>query len=190
MELCQKVNRRKTFRSAVGKKRFVFLFQTKQKKDQEILINANCIEQLERILSTTTNSTIQLKVIFALNNLALNEKFLERFRVKLLAFSSREKHFCFLSFAQKIVSKIVEILPKFPSESSTRRYAIQLLANLSLFDNLHDEFVKNIVDLDNFIASNWRVYDEILQSVKILVNLSTNKSNIDALFKLTVRSVF
>lgn len=32
LELCQKVNRRKTFRSAVGKKRFVFLFQTKQKK--------------------------------------------------------------------------------------------------------------------------------------------------------------
>lgn len=134
-------------------------------ENQNHFANAGCIERLEKLLSTAKDGTNLLKILLALNNLSLNASIIERFR--------------------NIVPKLIELCRNFESKSTNRRYALQVLANLSVFNDLHDEYTKNPTEFSTLIESSWLSYDEAIQSGKILVNLSTNKSNIDALFKLT-----
>jgi hypothetical protein len=47
--------------------------------------------------------------------------------------------------------------------------------------------MKNIYELGSLIESTFDNNEEILSTGKILVNLSTNKSNLENLLKLTVR---
>ncbi len=58
---------------------------------------------------------------------------------------------------------------------------------MSVLEYLHHEFMKNIYELGSLIESTFDNNEEILSTGKILVNLSTNKSNLENLLKLTVR---
>jgi hypothetical protein len=58
---------------------------------------------------------------------------------------------------------------------------------MSVLEYLHDEYMKNLTDLGLLIESTFENNDEMLSSGKILVNLSTNKLNLEYLLKLTVR---
>ena len=59
---------------------------------------------------------------------------------------------------------------------------------MSVLDYVHEEYVSNIYDLGLLIESTIVSDDEALSSGKVLVNLSVNKSNLENLLKLTVRS--
>jgi hypothetical protein len=57
---------------------------------------------------------------------------------------------------------------------------------MSVLEDLHDEYMKDIYELGLLINSVWDSHDESLSAGKILVNLSTNTSNLETLLKLTV----
>lgn len=72
-------------------------------------------------------------------------------------------------------------------KSLLRLYGLNLLTNMSVLEDLHDEFMKNIAELSSLIATVWTSNDEVLAMGKTLVNLSANKSNAENLLKLTVK---
>jgi hypothetical protein len=57
---------------------------------------------------------------------------------------------------------------------------------MSVLEYLHEEYMSNINQLDLLIESTIEYDDEALSSGKILVNLSTNKLNLENLLKITV----
>jgi len=59
---------------------------------------------------------------------------------------------------------------------------------MSVLEYLHEEYMSNINQLDLLIESTIEYDDEALSSGKILVNLSTNKFNLENLFKITVKN--
>ena len=61
---------------------------------------------------------------------------------------------------------------------------------MSVLEHLHSEYMKNITDLGQLIESTFDNNEEALSAGKILVNLSTNKSNLETLLKLTVKLHF
>ena len=87
---------------------------------------------------------------------------------------------------QELVSHIIRLCRSTPSKSLVRLYALNLLVNISVQENLHGEFIKNMSELNALIESSWQNQDEALSVGKLLVNLSTNKNNVESLFKLTV----
>lgn len=58
---------------------------------------------------------------------------------------------------------------------------------MSVLEYLHEEYMNNIYELGLLIESTIEYDDEALSAGKILVNLSTNKSNLENLLKITVR---
>ena len=74
-----------------------------------------------------------------------------------------------------------------PSNSQVRLFGLNLLINMSVLEYLHSEFMQNIYELGSLVESTFDNNEEILSAGKILVNLSTNKSNLEYLLKLTVR---
>lgn len=76
-----------------------------------------------------------------------------------------------------------------PSNSLVRLYGLNLLINMSVLENLHNEFMQNILELGLLIESTFDNDDAMLSAGKILVNLSTNKLNLEYLLKLTVRKL-
>ena len=86
-----------------------------------------------------------------------------------------------------MVSMIIDLCRTNPSKSLVRLYGLNLLINMSVLEYLHDEYMKNLTDLGSLIESTFEHNDEMLSSGKILVNLSTNKLNLENLLKLTVR---
>ncbi len=73
-----------------------------------------------------------------------------------------------------------------PSNSLVRRYGLNLLINMSVLEYLHEEYMNNIYELGLLIESTIEYEDEALSGGKILVNLSTNKFNLENLLKITV----
>jgi len=57
---------------------------------------------------------------------------------------------------------------------------------MSVLEYLHNEFMENIYDLGSLIETTFTNNDEMLSASKILVNLSTNRTNLEQLLKLTV----
>ena len=57
---------------------------------------------------------------------------------------------------------------------------------MSVLEYLHEEYMSDIYELGLLIESTIESEDEALSSGKILVNLSTNKSNLENLLKMTV----
>ncbi len=82
---------------------------------------------------------------------------------------------------------IIDLCRTNPPKSLVRLYGLNLLINMSVLEYLHDEYMKNLTDLGLLIESTFENNDEMLSSGKILVNLSTNKLNLEYLLKLTVR---
>lgn len=74
-----------------------------------------------------------------------------------------------------------------PSKSLVRLHGLNLLINMSVLEYLHSEFLQNLNDLGALIESTFDSLEEMLSSGKILVNLSSNRSNLEQLIKLTVR---
>ena len=58
---------------------------------------------------------------------------------------------------------------------------------MSVLEYLHDEYMRNIYELGLLIESTIDDDDEALSAGKILVNLSTNKLNLEILLKITVQ---
>jgi hypothetical protein len=58
---------------------------------------------------------------------------------------------------------------------------------MSVLEYLHNEFMENIYEFGLLIESTFDNNDEMLSAGKILVNLSTNKLNLENLLKLNVR---
>lgn len=78
-----------------------------------------------------------------------------------------------------------------PSNSDLRCYGLTLLINMSVLEYLHEEYMSNIYELGLLVESTIDSEDEALSAGKILVNLSTNKSNLENLLKITVsKSIF
>jgi hypothetical protein len=82
---------------------------------------------------------------------------------------------------------IINLRRTTPSNSLVRLYGLNLLMNMSVLESLHDEYMKNINELGLLIESTFDNNEEMLSAGKILVNLSTNKLNLEYLLKLTVR---
>jgi hypothetical protein len=82
---------------------------------------------------------------------------------------------------------IINLCQTTPSNSLVRLYGLNLLMNMSVLESLHDEYMKNINELGLLIESTFDNNEEMLSAGKILVNLSTNKLNLEYLLKLTVR---
>ncbi|UJR33167.1 hypothetical protein I4U23_020623 [Adineta vaga] len=133
-------------------------------ENQVNLTNAGCIERLRELLSTTENETSICKILLALNNLALNDYTITHF--------------------SGIISSIISLCRAAQSKSLVRLYGLNLLVNMSVLEYLHDEYTKNILDLGTLIESTFDNKEESLSAGKILVNLSTNKSNLETLLKL------
>jgi len=57
---------------------------------------------------------------------------------------------------------------------------------MSVLEYLHNEFMENIYELGSLIETTFTNNDEMLSASKILVNLSTNRTNLEQLLKLTV----
>jgi hypothetical protein len=57
---------------------------------------------------------------------------------------------------------------------------------MSVLEYLHEEYMNNVYELGLLIESTLESEDEALSAGKILVNLSTNRSNLESLLKLTV----
>ena len=74
-----------------------------------------------------------------------------------------------------------------PSKSLVRLHGLNLLINMSVLEYLHSEFLQNINEFGALIESTFDSNEEMLSAGKILVNLSTNKSNLEYLLNLTVR---
>ncbi|CAF2850579.1 unnamed protein product [Rotaria sp. Silwood2] len=134
------------------------------KESQINLANAGCITRLRDILSTTNNDTTKCKILLALNNLALNDYTITHFN--------------------GIVSIVMNLCRTVPLNSSVRLYGLNLLINMSVLEYLHDEYMKDINEFDLLIKSTLENNDEMLSMGKILVNLSTNKLNIENLLKI------
>jgi hypothetical protein len=73
------------------------------------------------------------------------------------------------------------------SNSYVRLYGLNLLINMSVLEYLHEEYMSNIYELGLLVESTIEYDDEALSAGKILVNLSTNKSNLENLLKITVK---
>jgi len=58
---------------------------------------------------------------------------------------------------------------------------------MSVLEYLHEEYMSNIYELGLLIESTIKYDDEALSAGKILVNLSTNKLNLENLLKITVK---
>jgi hypothetical protein len=58
---------------------------------------------------------------------------------------------------------------------------------MSVLEYLHEEYMSNIYELGLLVESTIEYDDEALSAGKILVNLSTNKSNLENLLKITVK---
>lgn len=58
---------------------------------------------------------------------------------------------------------------------------------MSVLEYLHNEYMENILELGLLIELTFDNNDQMLSAGKILVNLSTNKSNLEYLLKLSVR---
>lgn len=84
---------------------------------------------------------------------------------------------------------MINVCRTIPSNSPVRLYGLNLLVNMSVLEYLHDEYMKNIDELDVLIKSTFENSDETFSIGKVLVNLSTNKSNLEHLLKLTVRKL-
>lgn len=100
-------------------------------------------------------------------------------------FSSNRTNFDF--FIQSFLPELIQFCQTAPPKSLLRLYALNLLTNMSVLEYLHDEYMQNIAELSALIATVWTSNDEALAMGKTLVNLSTNKSNVENLFKLTVK---
>ena len=85
---------------------------------------------------------------------------------------------------------IINLYRTTPSKSLVRLYGLNLLINMSVLEYLHEEYMSNINELGLLIESTIEYDDEALSSGKILVNLSTNKLNLENLLKLTVKMKF
>lgn len=57
---------------------------------------------------------------------------------------------------------------------------------MSVLEYLHEEYMSQIDELSSLIETAFECDDEALSIGKILVNLSTNKSNLENLLQLTV----
>jgi hypothetical protein len=57
---------------------------------------------------------------------------------------------------------------------------------MSVLEYLHEEYMNNVYELGLLIESTLESEDEALSAGKILVNLSTNRSNLESLLKITV----
>ncbi|CAF3860056.1 unnamed protein product [Rotaria sp. Silwood1] len=135
------------------------------KESQVTLTNAGCINRLRDILLTTNNDITQCKILLALNNLALNDYTITHFN--------------------GIVSIVINLCRTTSLNSSVRLYGLNLLINMSVLEYLHDEYMKDINEFDLLIKSTFENNEEMLSIGKVLVNLSTNKSNIENLLKIT-----
>ncbi|CAF3963180.1 unnamed protein product [Adineta steineri] len=134
-------------------------------ENQVYLANAGCIERLRELLLTTESETTKCKILLALNNLALNEHTITHF--------------------SDLVSFVINLCRTTPSKSLVRLYGLNLLVNMSVLEHLHNEYIKDINELGSLIQSTFDNNDETLSAGKILVNLSTNKQNLENLLKLT-----
>ncbi|CAF0943507.1 unnamed protein product [Adineta ricciae] len=134
-------------------------------ESQVNLTNAGCIERLRELLSSVENETTTYKILLALNNLALNDYTISHF--------------------SGLVLNVINLCRTTPSKSLVRLYGLNLLVNMSVLEHLHSEYMKNITDLGQLIESTFDNNEEALSAGKILVNLSTNKSNLETLLKLT-----
>ncbi|CAM4832757.1 unnamed protein product [Rotaria magnacalcarata] len=133
-------------------------------ESQVNLANAGCIGRIRDILSTTDNETTKNKILLALNNLALNDYT--------------------ITFFSGIATIVINLCRTTPLNSRVRLNGLNLLINMSVLEYLHDEFMKNIDDLDLLVKSAFENSEETLSVGKILVNLSTNKTNLEYLLKL------
>jgi hypothetical protein len=57
---------------------------------------------------------------------------------------------------------------------------------MSVLEYLHEEYMNHVYELGLLIESTLESEDEALSAGKILVNLSTNRSNLESLLKITV----
>ncbi|CAF1052069.1 unnamed protein product [Adineta steineri] len=80
---------------------------------------------------------------------------------------------------------VINLCRTTPSKSLVRLYGLNLLVNMSVLEHLHNEYIKDINELGSLIQSTFDNNDETLSAGKILVNLSTNKQNLENLLKLT-----
>ena len=58
---------------------------------------------------------------------------------------------------------------------------------MSVLEYLHEEYMNHVDELGLLVESTIGSEDEALSAGKILVNLSTNRSNLESLLKITVR---
>ncbi|CAF3944627.1 unnamed protein product [Rotaria sordida] len=135
------------------------------KESQINLANAGCITRLRDLLLKTDNEITKCKIFLALNNLALNDFAITQF--------------------SSIVSIVIKLCCTSPSNSLVRFNGLILLINMSVLEYLHEEYMNNIYELGLLIESTIKNEDEALSSGKILVNLSTNKINLESLLKIT-----
>lgn len=134
-------------------------------ENQIHLSNAGCIERLRELLSSNQNELTQRKILFALNNLALNETTIRHY--------------------DNFVPQVIELCQKSAAKSLLRLNALNLLTNMTVLEYLHDEFMQNITELSSLISITWTSNDEALAMARTLVNLSANKANLENLLKLT-----
>ncbi|CAF1334858.1 unnamed protein product [Rotaria magnacalcarata] len=135
------------------------------KESQINLANAGCINHLRGMLLNADNEKTKCKIFLALHNLALNDFAITQF--------------------SSIVSIVINRCRLSPSNSLVRVNGLTLLINMSVLEYLHEEYMTNIYELGLLIESTIHYEDEALSSGKILVNLSTNKLNLENLLKIT-----
>jgi len=84
-----------------------------------------------------------------------------------------------------MVSIIIELSRRAPSDSLLRLYALNLLVNMSVLEYLHGEYLAQIYELSTLVELTLKNDNEALSTFKILVNLSANKENLECLLKMT-----
>jgi hypothetical protein len=139
------------------------------KESQINLTNAGCLTRLRELLSMNTSDGTKCKVLMALNNLALNEFAITQY--------------------SGFVSTVFDLCRSAPSGSLVRLCALKLLVNMCVLEHLHAEYMAQISQLSSLIQSTLLHDSEALETAKILVNLSTNKVNLENLLKLTVHII-
>ena len=82
---------------------------------------------------------------------------------------------------------MINLCRTMPPKSLVRLHGLNLLINMSVLEYLHHEFLQNINELSTLVESTFDSNEEMLSAGKILVNLSTNKPNLEHLLKLSVR---
>ncbi len=85
-----------------------------------------------------------------------------------------------------MVPIVINLCRTSTTNSHVRLYGLNLLMNMSVLEYLHEEYMNHIYELGLLIESTIESEDEALSAGKILVNLSTNRSNLESLLKLTV----